>query len=109
MKYYWLIITILFIVKIIKGKRLSSYNIKWMFTYIIYILWLQAEVFNEDLKWEYIIEPFIWSFFLIPLISYLVFPFIWKYIGKWRVFRAIDEFIDKWYKTIKELNNEYLY
>lgn len=98
MKYYWLIITILFIAKIIKGKRLSSYNIKWMFTYVIYIIWLQAEDFSEDM------ESFIWGFFLFPVFTYLIFPFMWKYIGRWKFFKAIDNFIDKWYKTIKELN-----
>ena len=104
MKYYWLIITLLFVVKILQGKQLSSYNIKWMLAYIIYILWLQAEGFNEEEEWSYIIEPFIWCFFLLPLAAYLIFPFIWKYIGKWKPFKAIDNFIDKWYRTIKELN-----
>ena len=95
MKYYWLIITLLFVVKILQGKQLSSYNIKWMLAYIIYILWLQAEGFNEEEEWSYIIEPFIWCFFLLPLVAY---------IGKWKPFKVIDNFIDKWYRTIKELN-----
>lgn len=104
MKYYWLIITLLFIIKILQGKRLSSYNIKWMFVYVVYVLWLQAEIFNGEERWSYIIEPFIWEFFLIPLAIYLIFPFIWNYIGEWKPFRAINGFIDKWYRTIKELN-----
>lgn len=100
MKYYWLIITILFIVKVLKGKELSSYNIKWMFLYVIYLLWLQAEFFNH-VEWEDVVEDYIIWAFLVPIFTYLLFPFIWKYIGKVGLFRWMENIIDKWYNTIK--------
>ena len=100
MKYYWLIITILFIVKVLKGKELSSYNIKWMFTYVVYLLWLQAE-FYAYVDWSDTVEEYIIWAFLVPIFTYLLFPFIWKYIGKLKLFRWIENIIDKWYNTIK--------
>ena len=103
MKYYWLIITLLFGVKLLKGKELSSYNVKWIVAYVVYVLWMQAEIFNEEREWEDIIEPFIWIFFLLPLAAYLLFPFVWKFISKWKQFKKIEEIIDKWYCVIKDL------
>ena len=103
MKYYWLIITLLFAVKLLKGKELSSYNIKWMLAYVVYVLWIQAEEFNSEMEWEEIIEPFIWIVFLLPLAAYLIFPFIWRFISMWQLFRWLDKTIDKWYQTIKDL------
>ena len=60
-QYYWLIVIIMFVVKLLRGKKLSSYNIKWMWAYVIYLLWLQVAVYDfnwskdEDEIWEYTI------------------------------------------------------
>ena len=103
MRYYWLIITLLFGVKLLKGKELSSYNIKWMIVYVIYVLWMQAEGFNKEMEWEETIEPFIWIFFLLPLAAYLLFPFVWKFLSRWKLFTWVEEKVDRWYCIIKNL------
>lgn len=103
MKYYWLIITLLFGVKLLKGKELSSYNIKWMVAYVVYVLLVQAEVFNYTREWDDIIEPFIWEMFLLPLAAYLLFPFVWRYISRWKLFTWVEEKVDRWYCIIKNL------
>lgn len=101
-QYYWLIIIILFAVKLLRDKELSSYNIKWMWAYILYLLWLQVEIFDfnwskyEDKIWEYTI----WAF-VLPIGLYLLFPFIWKYLSRWKIFREIEEIVDHWYDITK--------
>ena len=99
MKYYLLIIVILFIAKLLHGKQLSSCNIKWILGYIVYVFWLYEDGIVYDIEYEQDIE---WIL-LYPFELYIIFPFIWKYIGKWSLFKTIDNFIDKWYKIIKEL------
>lgn len=100
MQYYWLIVTILFGIKLLKGKELSSYNTKWMLVYVVYLLWLQAECFS-DVIWRDEIENYIVVAFLLPLATYLIFPFVWKFLYRWKLFRWIEDKIDKWYNTIK--------
>lgn len=101
MKYYWLIITILFVIKVLKGKELSSYNTKWMFFYVIYVLLLYAEYFYYHEQWDEMLEEFIILTFLIPTVVYIAFPFAWKYIGKLKVFKQVEDLVDKVYTTIK--------
>lgn len=101
MKYYWLIIIILFGIKLLKGKELSSYTVKWMWAYVIYLLWLQEESFyhtswSSDDAYVYIVLTFI-----IPLGLYLIFPFIWKFLSRWRLFKWIEDKVDRWYDVIK--------
>ena len=103
MKYYWLIITILFGIKLIKGKKLSSYNIKWMIVYMLYLWIMQAEVYSYEMNWEEESEYFIWTIFILPFAVYMIFPFIWEALSKLKVFSELEETIDKWYNKIKSL------
>ncbi len=101
-QYYWLIVIILFVVKLLRGKESSSYNIKWMWAYVIYLLLLQIVVFDsnwskyEDEIWEYTV----WAF-VLPIGLYLLFPFIWKHLNRWKIFRKIEEIVDRWYDVTK--------
>ena len=79
-------------------KRLSSYNIKWIIIYILYVLLL---IVSEE--FEYSSQGYIvFLLFLLPFISYLVFPSIIKIIGKWRIIKWADRIIDDCYNNIKE-------
>ena len=102
MKYYWLIVIILFGIKLLKGKELSSYTIKWMWAYVIYLLWLQVAVFDVNWsKYEEDIFDYILFAFVFPLSLYLFFPFIWKFLSRWRLFKWIENKVDRWYDVIK--------
>ena len=102
MKHYYLIIIILFIVKILKGKKLSAYNTKWMFYYVLYLSWLHILFYYYE-DWDDILDEYIIWALLVPLFTYLIFPFLWKYVGKWKFFKWLDSVTDKWYNTIKDL------
>ena len=102
MKYYWLIVILIFTVKLLGKKELSSYNIKWMVAYVIYLLWLQV-MFYDGIDWNYYATDYTWKAFIIPLSLYLVFPFAWKLLSRWKIFLKIEEFVDSWYNTIKNL------
>lgn len=102
MKYYWLIVVILFAIKLLKSKDLSSYNIKWMWSYIIYLLWIEVIVLDYNwFKYEKDIHNYITIAFVIPLCLYLFFPFIWDFLCKWKFFRWIEKKVDYWYNRIK--------
>ena len=103
MKYYWLIIILLFGAKLLKGKELSSYNIKWMLTYIIYLLWLQV-IYFVYIDWEEEADYYLMMAFILPLILYLIFPFVWKFLSGWKMFKWIESKIDMWYNTIRNLS-----
>ena len=102
MIYYWLFIILLFGAKLLKDKELSSYTIKWMWTYVIYLLWLQVAIFDSNWsKYEKDIFDYTLFAFVFPLSLYLFFPFIWKFLSKWGIFRRIEKIVDYWYNTIK--------
>lgn len=103
MKYYWLIVILLFGVKLIKEKELSSYSIKWMLVYIMYLLWLHVDTFAY-VDWDTDMELYVAAVFIFPLVLYLLFPFIWKFLGRWKLFRWIEDMIDIWYSKIKDLS-----
>lgn len=102
MRYYWLIVIVLFGVKLLKGRELSAYNIKWMVAYIIYLLWLQADAFDY-VDWETEGSDYILMAFILPLGLYLVFPFVWKYLSRLGLFKWVEKIIDGWYHMIKSL------
>lgn len=103
LKNYWLILTLIVFIKLIKDKELSTYNIKWLVLYAVYVVFMQAE-YDFDWKNKYFtIEEFVWVIFLIPLCSYLLFSVFYRKIQNWKIIKWADHIIDIAYCRIKEL------
>ena len=101
---YWIILILIFIIKCISIKELSSYNIKCILFYLIYVLWMFAEWGFEFDSRYFSIEEFIWILFLVPLFVYLLFPFVYSYIKNWKIVKWADRIIDSIYSKLKEVS-----
>lgn len=101
-KNYWIILALIVFIKLLRGKRLSSYNIKWLIAYTVYVAFMQAEY---DFDWDssYFFEEFVWLIFLIPLCLYFVFSICYKKIQNLSLIKWADSIIDKAYNKIKDL------
>ena len=90
-------------------KKLSSYNIKWLIFYMLYIICcvfidyesLGLSGYSNDILGE-VIQEIIGLLILLPMVAYILFPTIYKVIDNWRVVKWIDLVIDKCYQNIKE-------
>lgn len=101
---YWILLVLILITKFINIKELSSYNVKWIIFYLIYVLWMFAEWdFGFDCQF-FSIEEFIWHLFLIPLFTYLLFPFIYSNTKNWKIIKWIDRIVDSVYNKLKEVS-----
>jgi len=103
---YWIVLAIIIFVRFIFSKSLSPYNIKWIILYLVYVLLVYAELdidFKAILKYDDL-EEIIWSIFLIPLCTYLIFPIIYHRIKDNKVIKWINTKIDTVYNRIKALS-----
>lgn len=80
-------------------KRISSYNIKWLTIYLIYVLCVVAAL-GEDIFYEW--DTYLIVLIIIPLILYLFFPLLLKVIGKWKLVKFFDRIIDVIYQGVRE-------
>lgn len=104
LKYYWIIIFLIIFAKFDKIRSLSSYNIKCILFYLIYVLWMFAEWDFEFDSRYFSIEEFIWSLFLVPLFVYLLFPFVYSHIKNWKIVKWTDRIIGSIYSKLKKIS-----
>ena len=78
LNYFWIILIAVVAIKLLKGKRLSAYNIKWLILYTIYVMWVQTEIGFMDFEDYDDRLQFVFTIFIIPFITYLLFPLIYK-------------------------------
>lgn len=86
-----------------KKKRLSSYNIKWIAAYILYvIILLVGDIPLSYDKEESVIDSEGATFYLLlPALAYLLLPLLLKLIGNWKLIKWVDRTIDTIYNSIK--------
>ena len=103
---YWIVLALLLFARFIFSKSLSSYNIKWLVLYLVYVLLSYAEYefdYKSIVKYNEV-EEVIWVLFLVPLCAYLLFPGIYQHIKGIKVIKWIDDRVDSVYNKIKELS-----
>lgn len=91
-----------------KLRKLSSYNIKWVILYIIYVLWVVlADIrffgFEKKPSIEDAVISTLLLLLLLPFIVYLLFPTLLRMIEKWEIVKFIDKVIDTIYQNIKRM------
>ena len=89
-------------------KKLSSYNIKWLFIYIMYsaifIMSFPSDFgFSDSDYIEENVANILAMLIIAPLLCYVFLPTLLKLIGNWLIVKCIDKIIDKIYQNIKSL------
>lgn len=100
---YWIVLVLLVLARFIFSKSLSSYNIKWLVFYLVYVLLAYAEYgfdYESIVKYNEV-EEVIWVLFLVPLCVYLLFTVLYPYFKNAILIKWIDDKIDSIYNRIK--------